>query len=44
MIETIEEGKPKTPFMKPGDTIQIEVLDSEGRSLFGLISQKVVKR
>jgi fumarylacetoacetate (FAA) hydrolase len=43
-IETIEEGKPKTPFMKPGDTIQIEVLDAAGRSLFGRISQKVVKR
>ncbi|WP_224372392.1 fumarylacetoacetate hydrolase family protein [Hyalangium versicolor] len=44
MIETIDEGKPKTPFMKPGDTIQIEVLDGAGRSLFGRISQKVVKR
>jgi fumarylacetoacetate (FAA) hydrolase len=44
MIETIEEGKPKTPFMKPGDTLQIEVLDSAGTSLFGRISQKVVKR
>ena len=44
MIETIEEGKPKTPFMKPGDTIQIEALDAAGQSLFGRISQKVVKR
>jgi fumarylacetoacetate (FAA) hydrolase len=44
MIETIEEGKPKTPFMKPGDTIEIEMFDSEGKSLFGRISQKVVKR
>jgi fumarylacetoacetate (FAA) hydrolase len=44
MIETIDEGKPKTPFMKPGDTIQIEVLDAAGKSLFGRISQKVVKR
>ncbi len=44
MIETIEEGKPKTPFMKPGDTIQIETLDGESHSLFGRISQKVVKR
>jgi fumarylacetoacetate (FAA) hydrolase len=44
MIETIEEGKPKTPFMKPGDTIEIEMFDDEGRSLFGRISQKVVKR
>ncbi len=44
MIETIEEGKPKTPFMKPGDTIEIEMMDAEGKSLFGRISQKVVKR
>lgn len=44
MIETIDEGKPKTPFMKPGDTIQIEALDAAGHSLFGRISQKVVKR
>ncbi|ADO69264.1 fumarylacetoacetate hydrolase family protein [Stigmatella aurantiaca] len=44
MIETIEEGKPRTPFMKPGDTIDIEMLNAEGQSLFGRISQKVVKR
>jgi fumarylacetoacetate (FAA) hydrolase len=43
MIETIEEGKPKTPFMKPGDTIEIEMFDAEGQSLFGRIAQKVVK-
>ncbi|HYI03203.1 fumarylacetoacetate hydrolase family protein [Hyalangium sp.] len=43
-IETLEEGKPKTPFMKPGDTIQIEVLDAAGQSPFGRISQKVVGR
>jgi fumarylacetoacetate (FAA) hydrolase len=44
MIETIDEGKPKTPFMKPGDTIEIEMFDEQGKSLFGRISQKVVKR
>ncbi|MBZ4419362.1 fumarylacetoacetate hydrolase family protein [Myxococcus sp. RHSTA-1-4] len=43
MIETIEEGKPKTPFMKPGDTIDIEMLDAEGNSVFGRISQTVRK-
>jgi fumarylacetoacetate (FAA) hydrolase len=43
MIETIEEGKPKTPFMKPGDTIDIEMLDTEGHSVFGRISQTVKK-
>jgi fumarylacetoacetate (FAA) hydrolase len=44
MIETIEQGKPTTPFMKPGDTIAVEMLDTEGRSLFGRIAQKVVAK
>ena len=43
MIETIEDGAPKTPFMKFGDTIRIEMLDKNGQSIFGTISQKVVK-
>jgi fumarylacetoacetate (FAA) hydrolase len=42
MVETIETGKPATPFMKVGDTIDIEMLDAEGRDLFGRISQRVV--
>jgi fumarylacetoacetate (FAA) hydrolase len=42
MIETIETGKPATPFMKVGDTIAIEMLDAAGRSIFGRIDQKVV--
>jgi fumarylacetoacetate (FAA) hydrolase len=41
-IETIETGKPVTPFMKVGDTITIESLDALGRDVFGRISQKVV--
>jgi fumarylacetoacetate (FAA) hydrolase len=44
MIETIDHGEPKTPFMKPGDTIEIEMLDREGRDIFGRIAQKVVAR
>lgn len=40
-IETIEQGEPKTPFMKVGDRIQIEVFDGSGRSIFGRIDQKV---
>lgn len=40
-IETIEQGEPKTPFMKVGDRIQIEVFDKEGKSIFGQIDQKV---
>ena len=43
MIETIKEGKPKTPFMTPGDTIRIEMLDKDGKSIFGAIEQEVVR-
>ncbi|NMM09622.1 MAG: fumarylacetoacetate hydrolase family protein [Polaromonas sp.] len=41
-IETIENGKPKTEFMKFGDTIRIEVKGKDGQSVFGAIDQKVV--
>jgi fumarylacetoacetate (FAA) hydrolase len=40
--ETIDAGKPTTPFMKFGDRIRIEMLDKAGRSIFGAIEQKVV--
>ena len=42
MIETIESGSPQTSFMKFGDSIRIEMLDREGRSIFGTIEQTVV--
>jgi fumarylacetoacetate (FAA) hydrolase len=42
MIETIESGKPQTPFMKVGDRIEIEAFDPNGRSVFGKIDQRVV--
>jgi fumarylacetoacetate (FAA) hydrolase len=41
-IETIEDGKPKTNFMKFGDTIRIEVKGKDGQSVFGAIDQKIV--
>ncbi|MEA1673707.1 fumarylacetoacetate hydrolase family protein [Nitrospirillum sp. BR 11163] len=41
--EIIQEGAPKTPFMKFGDTVSIEVLGADGRSVFGRIDQRVVK-
>ncbi|MGZ3447935.1 MAG: fumarylacetoacetate hydrolase family protein, partial [Myxococcaceae bacterium] len=41
MIETIEQGKPTTPFMAVGDRIDVETFDAQGRSLFGRISQTV---
>jgi fumarylacetoacetate (FAA) hydrolase len=42
MIETIDHGAPKTPFMKVGDEVAIEVLDGDGRAVFGQIRQRVV--
>jgi fumarylacetoacetate (FAA) hydrolase len=41
-IETIDHGRPSTPFMAAGDTIAIEMLDARGRDLFGRIEQRVV--
>jgi fumarylacetoacetate (FAA) hydrolase len=43
MIETIESGQPKTPFLKFGDRVRIEMLDRAGNSIFGAIEQRVVK-
>jgi fumarylacetoacetate (FAA) hydrolase len=43
MIETIEAGKPVTPFMRFGDTVRIEMKDASGHSIFGAIEQTVEK-
>ena len=43
MIETIESGKPETPFMAFGDRIRIEMQDAAGASIFGAIDQQVVR-
>jgi fumarylacetoacetate (FAA) hydrolase len=40
-IETIQTGKPITPFMRFGDRIRIEMLDAAGHSIFGAIDQTV---
>ncbi len=42
MIEAIEHGTPKTPFLKFGDIVRIEMLDGDGATIFGAIEQKVV--
>lgn len=42
-IETINNGKPSTSFMKFGDRIRIEMNDASGRSIFGTIDQVVEK-
>jgi fumarylacetoacetate (FAA) hydrolase len=42
-LETIEHGAPKTPFLKFGDRVKIEMLDGDGRSIFGAIDQEVAR-
>lgn len=39
--ETIEQGKPATPFMSAGDVVRIEMFDGEGHSIFGAIENMV---
>ncbi len=41
MIETIDHGEPKTPFMRFGDQVRIEMKDKTGHSIFGAIEQTV---
>ena len=41
MRETIKDGKPTTEFLKSGDRVEIEMIDAQGRNIFGTIDQKV---
>ena len=43
MLETLDRGKPMTPFLSFGDRVRIEMLDAAGRSIFGAIDQRVVR-
>jgi len=40
-VETLRDGKPSTPFMKYGDVVRIEMKDRDGRSIFGVIEQRI---
>jgi fumarylacetoacetate (FAA) hydrolase len=41
VVETILEGAPRTPFLRPGDRVRIWMEDARGRSVFGAIDQRV---
>jgi fumarylacetoacetate (FAA) hydrolase len=41
MIEKIRDGEMKTPFLSFGDTVRIDMLDDDERSIFGAIEQQV---
>ena len=38
-IEMIDSGAPKTPFLKFGERVHMEILDPQGQSIFGAIDQ-----
>jgi fumarylacetoacetate (FAA) hydrolase len=40
MLEQLEHGSPRTPFLRFGDRVRIEMLDAGGRSVFGAIEQR----
>ena len=43
MLEIIETGEARTPFLDFGDTVRIDMTDPEGISYFGSIEQEVVE-
>jgi len=44
VLEQMNSGQPRTPFLRLGDRVQIEMLDAEGHTIFGRIDQKVFTR
>ena len=42
LLEIIEWGEAKTPFLRVGDRLRIEMLDRQGHSVFGAIEQEVI--
>jgi fumarylacetoacetate (FAA) hydrolase len=41
MIEQLDEGAPRTPYLQRGDRVSISMLDASGHSVFGSIEQEV---
>src|SRR5260221_499557 len=41
LVEQVETGAAKTPFLDFGDTVKIEMLDTQGASVFGAIEHGV---
>ncbi|MDG3440450.1 fumarylacetoacetate hydrolase family protein [Nitrospirillum amazonense] len=42
-VETLLQGQPKTPFLRFGDSVRIEMRDAAGASIFGAIEQTVAE-
>ena len=43
MLEQIEHGAPRTPFLQFGDRVSIEMFDAAGKTIFGALDNKVVR-
>ncbi|MDV3241753.1 MAG: fumarylacetoacetate hydrolase family protein [Methylocaldum sp.] len=43
VLEQIESGEARTPYLRHGETVRIEMLDRNGRSVFGAIEQDVLQ-
>jgi fumarylacetoacetate (FAA) hydrolase len=41
MVETLLHGAPRTPYLRFGDVVRIEMKDAAGHSIFGAIEQRV---
>lgn len=41
MVETLETGAASVPYLRAGERVRIEMLDEQGRSIFGSIEQEV---
>ncbi len=41
VVESLLQGESRTPFLKPGDSLRIEMRDARGHSIFGAIEQEV---
>ncbi len=42
-LELLASGEARTPFLRFGDRVEIEMFDAQGRSIFGAIDQRVVR-
>jgi len=41
LVEQVEQGEAKTPFLRFGDRVRLEMRDAQGASVFGAIDQRV---
>ncbi|MGA9421327.1 MAG: fumarylacetoacetate hydrolase family protein [Rhodanobacteraceae bacterium] len=42
-VEKLRDGESSTPFLAFGDSVRIEMLDRDGRSIFGAIEQRIAR-